>query len=540
MNRFISILKEKQSWVLLALLIISIGLVRLRLLEVPLERDEGEYAYMGQLLLQGIPPYDQAYNMKFPGIYFLYAIILLFGQTHSVIHLALLIVNAVSILFVFLIAKRLFGHRVSVVASASFAVLSVSYHVEGLWANCEHFILPFALFGVFLFCIALEKNSASLYGVSGLLFGLALLVKQHGVFFGIFALTYLILRSFGGRHLKQENSLRNIFLFVACMVIPFILVCTYLYYSGVFDKFIFWTFTYATKYVTQVPLEDAWMNFFSSFHPIIKSTLLLWLLSIFGLLSLVVDPQLKDHRLFVISFFAFSFLSVCPGLIFRLHYFVLLLPAVSLMMGLGAESLFKLFAKSKFHAFRIGVPTLTAIIAIFSSFFSHKDVLFDLAPATVARIVFGGNPFPESLAVAEFIKQRTSKHDTIAIIGSEPQIFFYSQRHSASSHIYVYALMEDQPLALTMQQEMARQIEAASPKLLLYVHVLPSWIRRPTSQQFIFEWFAKYSREQYDLMALVEVARGNQPALFHVGLEASKVQPKSHYWISVYERKGMD
>jgi len=46
---------------------------RLRLLNFPLERDEGEYAYAGQLMLQGIPPYQLAYNMKFPGTYAAYA-----------------------------------------------------------------------------------------------------------------------------------------------------------------------------------------------------------------------------------------------------------------------------------------------------------------------------------------------------------------------------------------------------------------------------------------------------------------------------------
>ncbi len=48
--------------------------VRIRLLGIPLERDEGEYAYAGQLLLQGIPPYKLAYSMKFPGTYVAYAI----------------------------------------------------------------------------------------------------------------------------------------------------------------------------------------------------------------------------------------------------------------------------------------------------------------------------------------------------------------------------------------------------------------------------------------------------------------------------------
>ena len=56
--------------------------VRLRVADVPLERDEGEYAYAGQLILQGIPPYSLAYNMKFPGTYYAYAALMaLFGES---------------------------------------------------------------------------------------------------------------------------------------------------------------------------------------------------------------------------------------------------------------------------------------------------------------------------------------------------------------------------------------------------------------------------------------------------------------------------
>jgi hypothetical protein len=55
------------------------GVVRLGLLNFPLERDEGEYAYAGQLMLQGIPPYDLACNMKFPGTYAI-SIAILLGQ----------------------------------------------------------------------------------------------------------------------------------------------------------------------------------------------------------------------------------------------------------------------------------------------------------------------------------------------------------------------------------------------------------------------------------------------------------------------------
>jgi hypothetical protein len=71
------------GWCILAVIVFGLVIaIRIRLLGIPLERDEGEYAYVGQLMLQGIPPYKLAYNMKFPGTYAAYAVIMsIFGQT---------------------------------------------------------------------------------------------------------------------------------------------------------------------------------------------------------------------------------------------------------------------------------------------------------------------------------------------------------------------------------------------------------------------------------------------------------------------------
>lgn len=516
--------------------ILMVALPRLRLLEVPLERDEGEYAYMGQLLLEGIPPYSQAYNMKFPGIYFLYALIVSFSQTVTAIHLALLLVNVCSIVLVFFLGRHLFGTRAAVMASASFAVLTVSYHLEGLWANSEHFLLPFALAGILLLLLAGQRRSTTLYGLAGFLLGVAILVKQHGAFFAFFGLAYVAYVAMVSGDRQRPASWKKVTTFLAAVLAPLLLVGLYLYISGVFEKFFFWTFTYASTYIKQVPWEDAYTNFHSSFRPILRATLPLWFLFVIGMIYLLFHARWKASRAFVIGFLLFSFLAVCPGLIFRHHYFVVFVPAASLLMGLGVECLFWVFSRSQFALMRKGVPLFTATIAVLGSFLSHRDVLFDFPPARVARIGFGGNPFPESPAVAEFVAQHTQKDDKIAIIGSEPQILFYSRRRSATAYIYVYALMEEQPFALSMQREMIEQIEDSAPMLILYAHVAPSWIRRPGSEPLIFDWFSRYG-ERYRMIALVEVARGNQPPLFHTGDTASKVAPESQYWISIHERK---
>src|SRR5208282_2489316 len=83
------------TWWFMVAVLVLMAMVRLRLLNFSLERDEGEYAYAGQLMLHGIPPYKLAFNMKFPGTYAAYAVIMaVFGQTIAGIHLGLLLVNA--------------------------------------------------------------------------------------------------------------------------------------------------------------------------------------------------------------------------------------------------------------------------------------------------------------------------------------------------------------------------------------------------------------------------------------------------------------
>ena len=51
------ILRSYLPWLLVALVVLGAAAIRIRLLDIPLERDEGEYAYTAQLMLQGIPPY---------------------------------------------------------------------------------------------------------------------------------------------------------------------------------------------------------------------------------------------------------------------------------------------------------------------------------------------------------------------------------------------------------------------------------------------------------------------------------------------------
>ena len=225
----------------------GVVLVRLRLLGLPLERDEGEYAYMAQQLLQGILPYTEAHSMKFPGIYFAYAgVLAIFGQSPVAIHLSLLFVNLATAFLLFLLGRNLLGLSAGVAAGVSFGVLTLSPALQGVWANSEHFVLLPAIGGILLLRTAQDRPARFFF--SGLLLGCALLIKQHAIFFCLFGVMYL-----GFRVVTQPQLFKKPFLgcglFAAGGLAPVIFIALLYGVTGNFSDFWFCTVQYATEYV---------------------------------------------------------------------------------------------------------------------------------------------------------------------------------------------------------------------------------------------------------------------------------------------------
>jgi hypothetical protein len=136
--------------------------IRFHLRHIPLDRDDGEYAYMGQLILEGVPPYKLAANMKLPGTYAAYAAIMaVFGQTTAGIHTGVIVVTSLSAIFLFLIGKRLYGPLTGGVGAASYIFFAAKPVVLGIDGHATHFIDVMALAGMWLLVCAMPPNPTS-------------------------------------------------------------------------------------------------------------------------------------------------------------------------------------------------------------------------------------------------------------------------------------------------------------------------------------------------------------------------------------------
>jgi hypothetical protein len=521
----------------LAVVIAGAALIRFHLRTFPLERDEGEYAYAGQLMLQGIPPYKLAYNMKLPGTYAAYAAVMsVFGETPRGIHDGLLILNVLTICFIFLIGAQLLGRLAGLTAAASYALLAISPSVEGFAAHASHFVVFFAVAGLLVLLKAERSGKASLLFASGLLLGLAFLMKQPGILFAMLAALYLFLteaanavrarRSFRWKAMAKSQSILAV-----AVTIPFLSTCLLLWRAGVFKTFWFWTFTYARQYVGIADLSAGWLHFKTYAPAAIGPSWPLWVLAGVGLSALWWNKTIRAQAIFLCPLLLCSFLAVCPGLYFREHYFVLMLPALALLVGAAVEAATQKLPIGIARIAPAGIFVALCLLALAPQW----NFLARMPIETACRAVYGFNPFPEAIPIAEYIKSHSAPGSTLAVLGSEPEIYFYSDRHSATGFIYTYELMEAQPYASQMQRDMVREIEASRPEFIVIVYVTTSWLAHPNSDHFILGWSTAYAHAHYQLVGIADILPQTQ---YRWGADEKGYQRRSTFGVEIYKKAG--
>jgi hypothetical protein len=521
---------------LLAIVVISFALIRFRLRQIPLERDEGEYAYAGQLLLKGLPPYQLVYSAKLPGTYAAYAAMLVvFGQSAAGIHIGLLLVNAATTVILFLIMASLFGRLAALAAATSYAVLSADPYMYGLAGHATHFVVFFAVAGIWFLLKGIDSPKPILLFAAGLLFGMAFLMKQPGMLFSLWAVIYLLRQ--GGTGPTDWRALsKRLGALIGGAALPYALACLLMLRAAEFRNFWFWTFTYVRHYGTEVPVRVGLALLYRSGSLIVKSAPWIWAISLVGVTAGLWNARARRNSFFTNSLLLFSFVAVSAGMYYRPHYFILMLPAVSVLMGIAISSATEILAARAGHRLIPAIPALLFAAAVLSSLYSQRKILFQMTPQEVCEKLYRPNGFPEAFEVANYVRSHTQPGESIAVLGSEPEIYFYSHRRSATGYIYMYPLLEPQSYALEMQGQMMQEIESSRPAMVVLVNVPSSWIAFANfaSMQGIAAWARPYLADNYVRNGVVEIG---DPSTYLWGDAARGYEPKAGYSFLVFKRK---
>jgi hypothetical protein len=232
---------------------------------------------------------------------------------------------------------------------------------------------------------------------------------------------------------------------------------------------------------------------------------LFWLASGLGLLALPLCPRTRAASTFLLGLLLFSFAALLPGFVFRPHYFIVVLPVVALLFGAA------LFEFRHFIASRL--PTITTIgtavliaVPLSTALWEDRGFYFWMTPNEIIAQEYPDAPFLQSVRIADYIREHTDPIDSIAVVGSEPEIYFYARRLPATGHAYMYAMMEQQPYAHAFEEQMIREIEDAAPKYIVLVKMADSWLRRPNSDMTLLAWFNDYAARHLKTVGIVETA----------------------------------
>ncbi|MBW1684579.1 MAG: glycosyltransferase family 39 protein [Deltaproteobacteria bacterium] len=493
----------------LALSIAALALlIHLPLIDLPFERDEGEYAYIAWRMDFGEVPYLDWFDQKAPGIFWAYRLALaLPGDPVTAVHGVAALFSACSAAALFLLALRLVGAAPAAVGAALFAWISADPLIQGTAANTEIFmLLPIILANLLFLQVVEEARPPPLRTLLvGLLVGLGVAFKQVAAVNAVFfLLAYPLLARGQRRPARLARFVGWTALGVALVWLP---ILASFQARGALEAMIDATFLHNLSYVGGSSLSTRIENLVETLAVLRRSQGVAWVLGLVGFVFLARGGRYRS-ALYLGGWALFSAVGVSASGQFFPHYFQQLLPPIAIAAGVAVKEIHDApewgRVPSWIRKTVMGGIAFAPPAAIAVSFWL-------MSPTAAVRQIFPGNNFDMMPAVAQEIASVTAPDDTVFIFGAEPEILFYAQRRSASRYIYLFPLFGPWPDALDRQRQVAQEVLEASPAAILFMPNASFFAEG--NEQYLTRWLKEYVEEDYRLHATVGAGETAQTAI---------------------------
>lgn len=529
-------------WLHLGIITVFLLILRISLIDLPLERDESAYAYLGKRAIEGLAPYRDFYEMKPPLLFYGYGLLdLIFGYSHAGLRWGAWVLTCLMCGAVYLIGRSFFGPKYGLIAALVLALFSANPYTSMVFAESELLVMALALYGIWFLCRLLQESvnpqQERWWLISaGLLIGSSVMVKQSAVFFLGFAAVLLILLAEGDDLRARLGKLiqRGLWFSVGAIV-PVLLCLGIILGFGVWEEFAFWNLEYPNLY-TQNADENAglkllWVNFES----LTQRQILLWAVSGLGLLAIVLKGLNKKTSIALLALVLFSFLTLMPGKRYYLHYWIQFLPAVALLFAHLFFQLEKLGERpnlsiARNFSFPLAVLFLLIGVGLSSSHWLKTD------SNTLMREMFGGNPFVEDQLMARMIEAQIQPNETVAVMGSEPQIYVYLNRKAPSRHFYTAFLSRPHRYTKAWHKEALDGLKTQKPDYVVFNILSMSWMLRPDSDQGFYQNSYSWVMENYTPIAYADYVDYYNPTIV-TDAAASTYKPQSGGYVMLLKKK---
>ena len=507
-----------------ASLLLIVVAVRAPLLPIPLERDEGEYAYIAWRLGHNELPYRDWFDQKPPAVFYVYRLALMLPfEPIRAIHFVALLFSATSACALFFLGLRFVSRFWAWLAAALFALLAADPLVQGTAANTELFMLCPLILSQIAFVTAVNRQTKTVLFMllAGALTGVAFMFKQVAI------VNWLLITALFPVFVRGGNRWCATISFAAwsgtglLAVLGFVVL--YFFAHGGLRDFVENVFTHNLQYIGAVPASQRLEYCWGTLTTLARSQAILWLFAVAGLLGLFKSGKVTWSALLT-GWLITSVIGASASGYFFPHYFQQLLPPLALAAAAGADRLHSA-RLLRFLPYGTGRALLAAMLAILPVV-TLWPFLFTYAAAEAVRRIYPGDFFAEMPHFAQRIEEVTPENKPVFIFGSEPELLFYAHRPSATRYIFLFPLYGRYGDAREKQLAAAAEVESANPSTAIYFPNLLFFTSG--TDQYFTDWSRSYMDQNFYVDTLLIADESGTAQMLNVasGVQADVSQAR--------------
>ncbi len=408
--------------------------------------DEGSHAAVAAILMDGGLPYRDAVNNKPPGVWYVYlATFLLFGKYNMfAVHAVAFFWTLGTALVLALLAKKLSGRAAALFALLFYLTFTAALYPKMIAANTEIFMaLPYSA-AVLLLWYAVERQRWHLLMLSGCCSGLAFLFKQVGGVEAAAVLVFILcIPALSEGRGRIAAALRASALYGTGFLLPAGAVAAVFCRLDILDDWVFWNVAYPGRYIrTGFSSLSFSSQILAEFVPFVLSTVILWVLA--GVWTRRVFSGLRSRgrafaphfSLFLVLWLAASALVTFAGNRMYGHYFIQILPPLSLVAALLAGDWVREKQGARRRAWIAAILFLTLVPG---AVFTGMALPYEAVTETWGELK------PDFRPATDYIRAHTDPGDRIFVWGWFTPFYVYSERTPATRFVFTTMLTGYRP-----------------------------------------------------------------------------------------------
>jgi len=386
---------------------------------VPLIRDEGELAQLAQGLRSGVIPYLELYHQKPPMAFGLVALIQsLGGESIEALRLGTTGWFLLGGAALYAAVLRWSSDRAALLALAAYCVMGFGQAGFFHQASTEAFTLPWLVLGLAAWLRARTGGGARAAATAGVAVALAYHTKQTAIALGA---AMLLDALFAGRDLRVWRSLGWAALGAGTVTAG---IAAALGALGALDPYLAATWTHNWAYVGARHLGDpSWLRL-----PVATADSVLWYAGAAGLVAFGVRQRASPLRTVALLGATTLAAALLAGHDYA-HYVLPLIVPLAAGVGLGNELLRGRTAQW---------TSLVLVACAFTPPLLRAGQQLSAPGHAIEQVLAQAPAVRDAPEVARYLAARTEPGESIAIIGSEPQISFLADRPSALRMAILY------------------------------------------------------------------------------------------------------